>query len=175
MSVADQIRKLQMKKSAELRAREARAIKRQANRLEGVLQNNRAPGSMYDPGFTSQLDRKAREARERAGEKRPDLETALAAARQKGHLPPAHDASTEYVPTAEEILGDQAKPNLPSLGTGDTEDLPDADDVLNGGVIEAEGTPVEGSAFTREELDEISRMNPGPARGKGVARGGKRR
>lgn len=173
MSVADEIRKLQNKQSAEQRARAARASKRQAGRLEGQLKNNRAPGSLHDPGFISALDRKAREAKERAGEKRADLQTAIETARQKGHLPAAHDASTEYVPTAEEILGDQALPNRPVVGGGDVEELPDAVDVLNGGVIEAAGTPVEGSSFTREELDEIARMNPGPKRG--VAQGKKKR
>lgn len=177
MTVADEIRRLQAKQSAEARAKAARAAKRKAGALEGVLKNNRAPGSMYDPGFTAALDRKAREAKERAGEKRADLDSAIEAARQKGHLPPAHDASTEYVPTAEEILGDEALPKPPKPPGIDVEDLPDADEVLNGGVIEASGTPVPGSAFTREELDEIERLNPRkgpPSAGKQPTKKGKR-
>jgi len=166
MSITDDIRKLQMRKSAEIRAREARAAKRTAGRLEKHLQNNRAPGHMYDPAFIKQLERKAREASDLAGEKeRPDLEAAVAAARLKGHLPPAHDASTEYVPTAEEILGEEAEPKPPAPSGGDTEDVPSADDILNGS-IETTGTPVPGSAFTREELDEIARLNP-PRKGSG--------
>lgn len=153
MAIADEIRRIKMRKSAELRAREARAAQRQAKRFEGQLQNNRAPGSMFDPGFKAQLDRKAREARERQGEKpRPDLEQAIATAREKGHLPPAHEGKTSYVPTVEEILGDEALPK-PGPVSENTEELPSADDVLN-------GTPVDGSAFTAEELAEINRLNP---------------
>lgn len=174
MTVANEIRKLKMQKSAELRAREARASKRQAKSLEGKLKSNRAPGAVNDPSFMAQLERKAREARERAGEgPRPDLEKALAVARKKGHLPPGHTGGTGYVPTAEEILGDQALPKPAVLQTGRTEALPDAEDVLNSPSAVGDGTPVEGSAFTREELDEIRRMNPGPAKGGGQR--GKRR
>ena len=154
MSVADEIRRLKGRKSAELRAREARAAQRQAKRFEGQLQNNRAPGSMHDPSFLAQLDKKAREAEERQGEKpRPDLEQAIATAREKGHLPPAHEGATTYVPTPEEILGDEALPKPPAPPGDDTEELPSAEDVLN-------GTPVDGSAFTAEEIAEINRMNP---------------
>jgi hypothetical protein len=176
MTVAKQIQRLKMQKSAELRAREHRAAKRTAGRLEKTLQNNRAPGHMFDPGFLSQLDRKARQARDLAGEQqRPDAAEAIEAARQKGHLPPAHDGSTEYVPTAEEILGDEALPKPPAPPGDDVEDLPSADDILNG-VVETTGTPVPGSAFTQEELEEIARLNPGPKKGPAPAgkKGGKR-
>jgi len=157
MTIADDIRRVKMRKSAELKARETRAAKREAKRLEGRLQSNRAPGAMFDTGFKAQLDRKAREAKERAGDQpRPDLDQAIAVARQKGHLPPAHDAGTSYVPTVEEILGDEALPKPPAPTGGDTENLPSADDVLNNPAPE----PVEGSAFTREELAEIDRLNP---------------
>lgn len=172
MTVANEIRKLKMQKSAELRAREARASKRDAKRLESKLKNNRAPGSLHDPGFLAQLDKKAREARERAGEQpRPDLEKAVAAARLKGHLPPAHEGATTYVPTPEEILGDEALPKPTVVAPGRTEALPDADDVLNSPSAAGEGTPVEGSSFTREELDEIARLNPR----KGPGQRGRRR
>ena len=168
MSVSDEIRRLKGKKSAELRAREARAAKRSAGRLESTLKNNRAPGSMLDAEFKSVLDRRAREARERAGEApRPDREAAIEAARLKGHLPPAHNGKTSYVPTVEEILGDQALPKPPASSGADTEDLPSAEDVLN-------GTPVDGSAFTAEELAEIARMNPAPA-GQRQGKHGRRR
>jgi hypothetical protein len=152
MSIAEGIRKIKMRKSAELRAREARAAKRAAEQFGKKLKNNREPGSMYDPGFVALLDKRAREARERMGNPRPDLDRAIATAREKGHLPPAHDAGTGYVPTAEEILGDEALPKPPAPPGDDTEELPSADEVLN-------GTPVEGSAFTAEEIAEIDRMN----------------
>lgn len=172
MTVANEIRKLKMQKSAELRAREARASKRDAKRLEGKLKGNRAPGAINDPGFMAQLDKKAREARERAGEGvRPDIEKAMAVARKKGHLPPAHEGATTYVPTPEEILGEEALPRPVPLQTGKTEALPDAEDVLNSPSAAGDGTPVEGSAFTREELDEIRRLNPP----KGPGQRGKRR
>lgn len=174
MTVANEIRKLKMQKSAELRAREARASKRQAKQLEGRLKSNRAPGAVNDPGFMAQLQKKAHEARERAGEgPRPDIEKAMAVARKKGHLPPGHTGGTTYVPTPEEILGDEALPRAVPLQTGRTEALPDAEDVLNSPSAVGDGTPVEGSAFTREELEEIKRMNPGPAKGGGQR--GKRR
>lgn len=172
MTVANEIRKLKMQKSAELRAREARASKRQAKQLEGRLKSNRAPGAINDPGFLAQLDKKAREARERAGETpRPDLEKAMATARKKGHLPPGHTGGTGYVPTAEEILGDQALPKPVVTQPGPTEALPDAEDVLNSPSASGDGTPVPGSSFTREELEEIRRLNPV----KGGGQRGKRR
>ena len=165
MSVADEIRRVKMRKSAELKARETRAAKREAKRLEGRLQSNRAPGAMFDTGFKAQLDRKAREAKERAGDQpRPDLDQAIAVARQKGHLPPAHDAGTSYVPTVEEILGDEVLPKPPAPTEGDTENLPSADDVLNtprsdeNAAHEAAG--YKPGKFTAEELAEIDRMNP---------------
>lgn len=154
MSVSDEIRRLKGKKSAELLARERRAAKRQAGRLEKHLQNNRAPGSMNDPWFMAQLRKAAQQAKERAGEApRPDLDAAIAVAREKGHLPAAHEGKTGYVPTVEEILGDQATSKPPAPAGVETEDLPNAEDVLN-------GTPVDGSAFTAEELEEIRRLNP---------------
>lgn len=167
MSVAEEIRRLKMKKSAEIQARERRASKRTAERLASKLKSNRAPGAINDPSFLAQLDRKAREARERAGDKpRPDIEAAMAVAREKGHLPPGHTGGTGYVPTAEEILGDEALPKATTPRLGDTEALPDADDVLNSPSAAGDGEAVPGSAFTREELDEIAKMNPGPAKGK---------
>src|ERR1044071_6672569 len=133
MSVADEIRRLQMKKSAELQVRERRAAKHAAKGLESQLQTNRAPGSMYDPGFVAQLDRKAHEARGRAGESpRPDLDSAIEQARLKGHLPPAHEGKMAYEPTAEEILGDEALPKPPARPSENVEELPSAEDVLNG-------------------------------------------
>jgi hypothetical protein len=91
-----------------------------------------------------------------------DLETAMAAARLKGHLPAAHSGAVAPVPTVEDVLGDQAKPRVaPPLG-GPTEYLRDPDEILNGAEPDTE-EPVAGSSFTRAELDEINRMNPRPS------------
>jgi hypothetical protein len=163
MAIADELRRLKMRKSAEQQARERRAAKRDAGRLQGRLKSNRDPGQINDRTFLAQLDRKAAEARERAGDApRPDLDTAIAAARLKGHLPAAHSGAVAPVPTVEDVLGDQAKPRVaPPLG-GPTEYLRDPDEILNGAGPDTE-EPVAGSSFTRAELDEINRMNPRPS------------
>lgn len=142
MSVADEIRKLQMRKSAEQKARAARAVKRQAAEFKAKLQNDeRDPCTGLNADFARLLNKKATQALERRDNPRPDIQAAIAEARRKGQLPPADVPKTRPEPTPEEILGDEIQV---------TEEKPDEENV-------SEKYPDE---LSQEDLEEIARLNP---------------
>lgn len=158
MSVAEEIRRLQFKQSAEMIKRTARQARKAQERLATTLKSNRQPGSIMDRDFLKQLDAKAIAAREAADKpQRPDLDAVLEAARRKGHLATPDGREVEYVPTVEEILGDDALPKDTTPATGhvlDT-DCPDPDTVLNASAGDYLPGPL-----SAEELAEIDRLNP---------------
>jgi hypothetical protein len=148
-SISDQIRRVQLKKSPEQQAREASEARRERAKLANKLKDQRKGGSVMDPAFTRQLKAKAAAVSAGQPKVRGDLPDALAKLRLEGKLPPeGGPIRVGYVPTPEEVLGDEALPKATDPGEPETADIdcPPATTVLGG--------------FTEEELAEIDRMNP---------------
>ncbi len=197
MSISQQIRRLQLKKSPEQVAREAAEARRKVAAFRSRVSDQRPPGSTMDPAFLKQLEaKKAAVAAGAPPKPRADLPGVIAQLKLEGKLPvpegeqapttsysmrdalrnlmpnaPKPQDKVGYEPTPEEILGDDAKP-APSLirpPKDADEDCPPADEVLQGASAEP-GSPAYGPGdLSPEELAEIDRLNP---RGKGVARTG---
>jgi hypothetical protein len=158
VTVAQEIRRLKQKQeSAKIAARLSRDAKKAKERLVSKTGTDRVPGSLMDRDFMRQLDAKARAARDAADKpQRADLDAVLEAARRKGHLATPDGREVEYVPTVEEILGDDALPKdtTPVAGHVLDADCPDPDTVLN---TSAQYLP---GPLSVEELAEIDRLNP---------------
>lgn len=159
MTVADEIRRLQMRHSNEQKQRLVREARRQKESFEAKRGNAPMVGIGINADFQRTLERKAAEAKERAGkQQRVDLPDVIDKLRVEGKLPPAPDDATKvrYEPTPEEILGDDAieaskAPPIPALA----DPVPDAETVLS-----LEGKPILPGALTAEEIAEIDALNP---------------
>lgn len=151
-SISQQIRRVQLKKSPEQVARESSEARREKAKLASKLKDQRRGGSTTDPGFARQLVAKAAAVQAGAGARvRSDLPDALARLRLEGKLPPeGGPVRVGYVPTPEEVLGDDAFPKAtePAAPVLADTDCPPADALLSD------------NAFTPEEIAEIDRMNP---------------
>ncbi len=151
-SISQQIRRVQLKKSPEQVARESSEARRERAKLANKLKDQRRGGSTTDPAFARQLQAKAAAVQAGQGPRvRSDLPEVLGQLRLEGKLPPeAGPVRVGYVPTPEEILGDEALPKATDPGAPELADAdcPPAEAVLSG------------NAFTAEEIAEIDRMNP---------------
>lgn len=161
-SISEQIRRVQLKKSPEQVARESSEARRERAKLASKLKDQRRGGSTTDPAFSRQLEAKAAAVRAGQGPRvRSDLPHVLDQLRAEGKLPPAPGGPERvgYVPTPEEILGDDALPRetTPAAPARADLDCPSADDVLSGASAESSYSPGD---LSPEEIAEIDRLNP---------------
>jgi hypothetical protein len=149
-----------MRKSEQQIRRGQAEAARERDKLKSKLRNQRRGGSVMDPAFARQLEAKG--AAVRAGQPaavRRDLPDVIEKLRAEGKLPTSPEAPGRvgYVPTPEEILGDDAlpTPTTPPPPAAPDRDCPPADSVLELGA----GTYGEGD-LSPEEVAEIDRLNP---------------
>lgn len=172
MSIASQIRALKAKKSAEQLQVLARDAERRARSFGAQLETQRDPTTLMDLSFLGQLRAKAKLAQAGVPPRpRTDLGELTASLRAKGILASPDDPEkVGYVPTPEEVLGEDAEPAttvlLPHRALDS--DCPPADRVLGGAAPEVAPGPAAAAPapayapgdLTPEELAEIDRLNP---------------
>jgi len=168
MSIASQIRALKAKKSPEQLRVLAQDAERKARSFGAQLETQRDPATLMDQSFLGQLRAKAKQVQAGVPPRpRTDLGELTASLRAKGILASPDDPDkVGYVPTPEEVLGEDAEPATPVLVPHralDT-DCPPAERVLDGAAPEAAAAapaPAYGPGdLTPEELAEIDRLNP---------------
>ncbi len=163
MSIAQELRRVQMRKSEQQIRRGQADAARERDKLKNKLRDQRRGGSVMDPAFARQLESKG--AAVRAGQPatvRRDLPDVIDKLRAEGKLPATPDAPGRvgYVPTPEEILGDEALPTAttPPAPVVPDRDCPPADTVLEAA---APAETVYGPGdLTPDEVAEIDRLNP---------------
>ena len=159
MSIAQELRRVQMRKSEQQIRRGQAEAARERDKLKSKLRDQRRGGSVMDPAFARQLEAKG--AAVRAGQPvvRHDLPEVIDKLRAEGKLPATPDAPGRvgYVPTPEEILGDDALPTAttPPAPLAPDRDCPPADTVL-----EAAAPAYGPGDLTPDEVAEIDRLNP---------------
>jgi hypothetical protein len=160
MSIAQELRRVQMRKSEQQIRRGQADAARERDKLKNKLRDQRRGASVMDPAFARQLEAKG--AAVRAGQPaatRRDLPDVIEKLRIEGKLPSAPDAPGRvgYVPTPEEILGEDAlpTPTTPAAPASPDRDCPPAESVL-----EMSASPYAPGDLTPEELAEIDRLNP---------------
>ena len=160
MSIAQELRRVQMRKSEQQIRRGQADAQRERNKLKNRLQDQRRGASVSDPGFVRALEAKG--AAVRAGQPaatRRDLPDVIEKLRAEGKLPAPPDAPGKvgYVPTPEEILGDDAlpTPTMPAPPASPDLDCPPA-----GSVLEMGASAYGPGDLTPDELAEIDRLNP---------------
>lgn len=193
MSISQQIRALQLKKSPEQIAHDVAEGQRKQRAFRAKISDQRSGGSVMDPGFLRQLE--ARRASVEAGAVRVDPNLRIAQLRAEGKLPPVEEGPDRpeyapkysprdalrrmlgeqpaervgYEPTPEEVLGDDAlpKPHAAPVPAETDADCPPPEEVLRGQQAGTETGPYAPGDLSPEELAEIDRLNP---RSKQVAR-----
>ena len=166
MSIAQELRRVQMRKSEQQIRRGQAEAQREAAKLKNKLKDQRRGASVMDPGFTKTLEAKG--AAVRAGQPaatRRDLPDVIEKLRAEGKLPSPPDAPGKvgYVPTPEEILGDDA---LPSATTPPAPAVPDRECPTADLVLEAGASGYGPGDLTPEEVAEIDRLNPKSSKAK---------
>ena len=171
MTVADEIRRIKQKKTQAQITRGREDAQREKRRLEGK-RDQRVGGSTMNPSFLRTLEAKAAQVNAtRPAPVRADLEAAKEKLRIEGKLPTPDEVKVGYVPTPEEILGDEALPKGVQLPAEELDlDCPSADDVLS--AAQPGGEYAEGD-LSPEELAEIDRLNPRQKAKPGAAKSGK--
>ena len=160
MTIAQELRRVQMRKSEQQIRRGQADAQREAAKLRNKLRDQRRGGSVMDPAFARQLEAKG--AAVRAGQPaatRRDLPDVIEKLRAEGKLPspPEAPGRVGYVPTPEEILGDDA---LPTATTPPPPAAPDRDCPPADSVLELAPVTYGDGDLTPEEVAEIDRLNP---------------
>lgn len=162
MTVADEIRRIKQKKTQAQITRGREDAQREKRRLEGK-RDQRIGGSTMNPSFLRQLESRA--AQVQAGQPKPvraDLEAVKEKLRLEGKLPTPDEVKVGYVPTPEEILGDEALPKGAQLPSDELDDdCPSADVVLSAA---PPGGEYGQGDLSPEDLAEIDRLNPRQAK-----------